>query len=149
MAGGEHNTTERLNVKYVSVGGFVPPNIICRPSQAQASLSLASRTFNLQYSYTLSIHHCTRHATARQLPCNSLINASSGRKTEHSGGALDHFVIDRVSNFCGEDVDKEWGEENNRTKLAVLFFKFSKSATSKRSSLPLVGSLRSDGPPFL
>ena len=95
------------------------------------------------------MHHRTRYATARQLPCNSLINASSGRKAEHSGGALDHFVIDRVSNFCGEDIDKEWGEENNRTKLAVLFFKFSKSATSKRSSLPLVGSLRSDGPPFL
>ena len=33
--------------------------------------------------------------------------------------------------------------------MASLFFKSSKSATSKRSSLPLAGSLRSDGPPLL
>jgi hypothetical protein len=31
----------------------------------------------------------------------------------------------------------------------TLFFKSSKSWTSKRSSLPLLGSLRSDAPPFL
>lgn len=40
-----------------------------------------------------------------QHPGNSLVNASSGRKAEHSGGALDNLVIDRVSNFCGEDID--------------------------------------------
>jgi hypothetical protein len=106
-AGGEHNR----KVKSLSVSDFVSPK-----QQTKSSSSLAQSCnsyFHLQYRYSLSTHHRTGHATARQLLCNPLINASSGRKAEDSGGALDHFVIDRVSDSC-EDIDKEWGD--NRTK---------------------------------
>ena len=65
----------------------------------------------------------------------------------HSTSAPDHIVVERVSNFLKKSMGKD--KRTPWNKMTVLFFKCSKSAKSRRSSLALSGSLRSDSPPFL